>query len=72
MLSPLTLCKSPVVLIVAGLISDCCKVLSGLADVGQGGELLNDIVSHLLHEAKRPGVVWPRRKDLIQSCQVLL
>lgn len=69
---PLTPCKSPVVLHVAGLVSDCCKVLSGLADVGHGSELSDDIVSHLLHEANSLGVVLPRRKDLIQPCEVLL
>lgn len=65
-------CSSPVVLYVCCLISDGCQVHFGPIPVRQTHQLLDHIVSHLLHELQGLHIVTPRGEDLVQPCKVLV
>ena len=63
---------SPVVLDVSCLVGKGGQVHLGLAYVRQVGQLSDDVVGHLLHEAQSLDEVPSRREDLAQAVQVLL
>lgn len=65
-------CSSPVVLYVCYLIGDGCQVHFSLIPVGQTKQLLDHIVSHLLHELQGLHIVAPRGEDLVQPRKVLV
>lgn len=64
--------SSPVVLYARRLISDGRQVHFGPIPVRQAQQLLDHIVSHLLHELQGLHVVAPRGEDLVQPCEVLV
>lgn len=63
---------APVILDEGRARGDGAQVDVGLAQVGHGRQLPDDVVGHQPHEAQSLKVVGPRREDLVQTLQVPL
>lgn len=63
--------RPPVILKEGRAVSDGSQVGVGLSDIGQRGQLADDVVDHQSHEAQGLEVVGPCGEDLVQPLQVL-